>query len=143
MSTTAVRREDGYEVSTDLASIDLDLVYRWLSSDTYWARGRERDVVERAAGHSLNFGVRAPDGRQVAYARVVTDHATFAWLCDVYVDREARGVGLGVWLVQVVCDQLAPLGLRRIVLRTADAHSLYEKVGFEPLTNSDQWMVNG
>ncbi|MGH9213203.1 MAG: GNAT family N-acetyltransferase [Acidimicrobiales bacterium] len=137
------RRDDGYVISTDLGAIDRELVHRWLSTDAYWAMGRTRETVDRAMEHSLNFGLRAPDGRQVGYARVVTDGATFAWLCDVYVDRDERGAGLGVWLVRTVCDHLAPLGLRRILLATQDAQGLYEQLGFEPLADPDRWMVRG
>jgi GNAT superfamily N-acetyltransferase len=142
-SPRVVRREDGHEISTDPAVIDRELVHRWLSTDAYWAMGRSRETIERAMENSLNFGLRSPDGRQVGYARVVTDHATFAWLCDVYVDRGARGAGLGVWLVRTVCEQLAPLGLKRILLATEDAQGLYEKVGFEALADPETWMVRG
>jgi GNAT superfamily N-acetyltransferase len=80
-------------------------------------------------------------GEQVAYARVVTDEALFAWLCDVYVDRSVRGKGVGTALVGAVRDHLAPLGLRRVLLATSDAHGVYAKHGFEPLDRPDQWMV--
>lgn len=74
------------------------------------------------------------------FARVVTDHATFAWLCDVYVDRSARGEGLGTALVTAVRDHFAPLGLRRILLTTDDAHGLYEKLGFKELAVPGNWL---
>ena len=87
---------DDYELDSDLVRMDLDRVHQWLTTDAYWALGRTRETVETAARHSLNFGVFMSDGTQVAYARVVTDYATFAWLCDVYVDRAHRGRGLAV-----------------------------------------------
>ena len=131
----------GYELSTDPGRLDLDLVHRWLSTDAYWALGRSRDTVERAVAGSLNFGVFRPhDGRQVAYARVVTDSATFAWLCDVYVDRAERGRGLGTWLVGAVRDKLAASGVRRVLLATQDAHGVYAGLGFTPLAEPDCWM---
>lgn len=117
-------------VTTDLAEIDLDTVHRWLSEDAYWALGRGRDVVERAAHGSLNFGALDDDGTLVGYARVVTDQATFAWLCDVYVSPEARGRGVGQALAGAVVETLEPLHLKRILLATQDAHGLYEKFGF-------------
>jgi GNAT superfamily N-acetyltransferase len=133
-------RPDGYQLSTDPARLDLDRVHRWLSTDAYWALGREREAVERAFAGSIGFGVYRPEeGRQVAVARVVTDRVTFAWLCDVYVDRTERGRGLGTWLAAAVRDHLAELGVRRIVLATADAHGVYAKVGFTPV-EPDRWM---
>ncbi|WP_405932852.1 GNAT family N-acetyltransferase [Streptomyces sp. NBC_00827] len=133
---------EGYEISADTARIDVDSVHRWLSTDAYWATGRSREKQERAIAGSLNFGVYdGTSGEQVAYARVVTDEATFAWLCDVYVDPSVRGKGLGTALVTAVRDHLEPLGLRRILLATADAHGVYEKLGFKVLQRPDQWMA--
>jgi len=135
---------DGYEISTDPARLDAALVHEWLSQDSYWARGRPRAKHDRAVAGSLNFGVydRA-SGAQVGYARVVTDHATFAWLCDVYVAPAVRGKGIGVALTTAVRDRLEPLGLRRIMLATADAHAVYAKVGFRPLAKPEKWMLLG
>lgn len=135
---------ENYEISTDPARLDSALVHRWLSQDAYWALGRTRDKHDAAVAGSLNFGVYdAASGAQVAYARIVTDLATFAWLCDVYVARDARGKGVGTWLVETVRDHLAPYGLRRIMLATADAHGVYAKVGFEPLAEPAKWMALG
>lgn len=132
---------DAYEIRTDLADMDLDLVHEWLSTDAYWSLGRTREAVGTAAEHSLNFGAFAVDRRQVAYARVVTDHANFAWLCDVYVDRDHRGRGLGTRLVATVTETLDPLGIRRILLATRDAHEVYAGFGFEPLPDPTMWMI--
>ncbi|MFI7502168.1 GNAT family N-acetyltransferase [Streptomyces sp. NPDC049687] len=133
---------EGYEMSTDPARIDVERVHRWLSTDAYWAIGRERGQQDRAIAGSLNFGVYdSGSGEQVAYARVVTDLATFAWLCDVYVDPAVRGKGLGTALVAAVRDHLLPYRLRRILLATQDAHGVYEKVGFEALAEPDRWMA--
>lgn len=119
-----------YTIDTDLERIDLGLVHGWLSTDAYWAIGRPRETVERAARGSVNFGAFADDGQLVGYARVVTDEATFAWLCDVYVVPAHRGTGVGSLLVQAVVDRVAPLGLRRVMLATLDAHGVYERFGF-------------
>ncbi|MFF7355360.1 MULTISPECIES: GNAT family N-acetyltransferase [Streptomyces] len=134
---------DRYEFSADTARVDVDRVHGWLSTDAYWAIGRPREKHERAMASSLNFGVydRA-SGEQVAYARVVTDQAVFAWLADVYVDPSVRGKGVGTAFVGRIRDHLAPYGLRRMLLATADAHGVYEKAGFRPLDRPDQWMVH-
>ncbi|MFJ8930925.1 GNAT family N-acetyltransferase [Streptomyces sp. NPDC102364] len=133
---------DGYAISTDPARIDTDRVHAWLSEDAYWALGRPRAQQDKALAGSLNFGVYdAASGEQVAYARVVTDEATFAWLCDVYVDRSVRGKGIGKAMVTAIRDHLEPLGIRRVLLATQDAHGVYEEVGFKPLEHPDQWMA--
>jgi GNAT superfamily N-acetyltransferase len=135
---------EGYEISTDPDRIDVDRVHRWLAGDAYWAIDRPREKQERAMAGSLNFGAYGTvSGEQVAYARVVTDRATFAWLCDVYVDRSVRGKGLGTALVAAVREYLQPMGLRRILLATHDAHGVYEKLGFKVLDNPGQWMASG
>ncbi|MET9376937.1 GNAT family N-acetyltransferase [Streptomyces sp. NPDC003035] len=143
-NATPLQTYGAYEISTDPARIDRARVHHWLSTDTYWAMDRPREKQDRAVDGSLNFGAyHRETGEIAAYARVITDHATFAWLCDVYVDRPARGTGLGTALVTAVRDHLEPYGLRRILLATADAHGLYEKVGFESLRNTDKWMTLG
>ena len=131
---------DGYEVRTELADMDFDRIHPWLSTDAYWALGRTRDDVETAAANSLNFGVFT-GGEQVAYARVLTDRANFAWLCDVYVDRAHRGRGVGHRLLEAVVERLEPMGLSRVLLATRDAHELYARFGFEPLPEPDMFMV--
>ena len=133
-----------YEISADPARLDVPRIHRWLSTDAYWALGRPLAKQEAAIAGSLNFGAYDPaTGEQHAYARVVTDLATFAWLCDVYVAPAARGQGLGTALVTAVRDHLAPYGIRRIMLATADAHGVYAKIGFEPLTAPENWMALG
>jgi GNAT superfamily N-acetyltransferase len=128
--------------SSDPAELDRALVHRWLSTDAYWAIGRPREVQDAAIDGSRNYAAfDEATGAQVAYARVVTDAATFAWLCDVYVDPAVRGEGVGVALVEHLVADLEPLGLRRIALATGDAHGLYERFGFEPLSDPERWMV--
>lgn len=126
-------------VSTDADRIDVDRVHRWLSEDAYWALGRPREVVARSMAHSLNVGAFEGDVL-VGYARVVTDHATFAWLCDVYVDRGHRGRGVGRALLERVTSELAGLQVRRALLATGDAHELYAAYGFGPLEDPSRWM---
>ena len=133
---------EGYEVRTDLADMDFDRIHPWLSTDAYWAKGRTRDNIETAARNSLNFGVFTVEGGlQVAYARVLTDHANFGWLADVYVDRDHRGQGVGRMLVDAVMEHLEPIGLSRVLLATRDAHEVYARVGFEPLPDPDIFMI--
>lgn len=135
------RRDDGYLLSDDPDRIDIDRVHRWLSTDAYWALGRSRETVVRAFRASRPFGIYTErDGSQVAVARVVTDGATFAWLCDVYVARGERGKGLGSWLVRTIREHLADLDVRRILLATADAHGVYAALGFTPLADPNRWM---
>ncbi|MER5917256.1 GNAT family N-acetyltransferase [Streptomyces sp. NPDC001982] len=133
---------EGYELSADTGRVDVERVHRWLSTDAYWAIGRDRDKHERAMAASLNFGVYdTASGEQVAYARVVTDRALFAWLADVYVDPSVRGKGVGTALVGGVREYLRAYGLHRVLLATHDAHGVYEKLGFAPLERPDQWMA--
>ena len=127
-----VSLHDGFVVDTDPSRLDLAVVHEWLSTDTYWAAGRSFDAVSRAADASVNFGVYDSDGKQVGYARVVTDGVTLGWFCDVYIAREVRGRGLGTALSKVIVDAIRPLGLRRFMLSTADAHEIYAGVGFVP-----------
>lgn len=133
---------EGYEISTDPDRLDVDRLHRWLSTDAYWAMNRSREKQDQAIAGSLNFGVYdTVSGEQVAYARIITDRATFAWLCDVYVDRSVRGKNIGTAMVGAVRDHLEPYGLRRILLATRDAHGVYAKLGFEPLVQPDIWMA--
>ena len=133
---------DGIHFSSDPAELDRACVHRWLSEHAYWALGRAQEVQDAAIDGSRNYGAYdATTGEQVGYARVVTDGATFAWLCDVIVDPGARGRGVGVGLVGFVIADLEPLGLKRIALATGDAHGLYERFGFTPLPKPEQWML--
>lgn len=126
-------------LSTDPDRLDLAFVHDFLSRSSYWARGRTLAAVQRSMEHSLCFGLYA--GRQqVGFARVVTDYATFAWLCDVFVAEAQRGQGLGKWLVESVVTHPDLRGL--FVLATRDAHDLYRRYGgFEPLQSPERWMA--
>lgn len=131
-----------YRITSDRAEIDRERVHRWLSDDSYWAAGRSRARQDAAIDGSRCYGVIDDSaGEQVAFARVVTDGATFAWLCDVYVDRAHRGRGVSVALVGHIVRELEALDLRRWALRTGDAHGLYERFGFTELDELETWMV--
>jgi len=133
-------RPDGYELDDDTARLDLDLVHTWLSTDAYWALGRPRPVLDAAVAGSDNYGIYTAEGTQAAFCRVVTDRATFGWLCDVYVDRAHRGRGLGRWMVAALRDHYTKPGFRRLLLATNDAHGVYAAVGFGPLLTPERWM---
>ncbi|MFF7771577.1 GNAT family N-acetyltransferase [Streptomyces massasporeus] len=133
---------EGYEISTDTGRVDRARVHHWLSTDAYWALGRSREKQDRAIDGSLNFGVHETvSGEQVAYARVITDRATFGWLCDVYVDPSVRGKGVGSALVAAVRDEMRRYGVRRVLLATHDAHGVYAKLGFAQLERPEHWMA--
>jgi GNAT superfamily N-acetyltransferase len=125
----------GYVISTDPSLLDRDLIHSFLRT-AYWSPNVPRDVVERSIDHSLVFGLYDPDGRQVGFARMVTDRAAFGYLADVFVLEPQRGRGLGKWLIETVLAHPDLQGLRRITLGTKDAHSLYQRYGFEPADSS-------
>jgi GNAT superfamily N-acetyltransferase len=129
----------GYWVSDDKALLDTELIHGWISRESYWAAGRTREVTERSIEHSLCVGLYAPDGGQVGFARVVTDYATFCWLCDVFVDEAHRSNGKGTFLVQAVLRHPCVAGLRT-VLMAAPERSLYRRLGFGELIRPERWM---
>jgi GNAT superfamily N-acetyltransferase len=134
------RRDDGHEIDTSTDRLDVPRIHQWLSTDAYWALGRPAEVVKKAIAGSVCFGMYDPAGEQVGFCRMVTDGATFAWLCDVYVSRSSRGKGLGTWMARVAHDHVLGLGVSRIILATADAHEVYAKIGFAPMSKPERWM---
>lgn len=125
-------------ISTDPSRLDFEAITDMLSR-AYWAKDRTREVIVRAMQNSLVFGVY--DGnRQIGLARVVSDYATFAWLCDVFVHEDYRQRGIGKWLMETILAHPDLHGLRRFLLITRDAHGLYSQYGFTPLQNPDRWM---
>jgi GNAT superfamily N-acetyltransferase len=133
-------RRDGYEISTDPARLDLDRV-EMLIRTSYWAADRTRANTEVSLRNSRCFGLYdASNGRQIGLTRVVTDYATFAWVCDVIVDEEYRGKGLGFWMMETVLADHQLRGVRRWTLATRNAHRLYARIGFIPLAKPGNWM---
>jgi GNAT superfamily N-acetyltransferase len=130
---------DSYEISTDRARLDVPLIHEFLRS-SYWSPGVPREVVERSIRNSLCFGA-FQGGRQVGFARVVSDFATVAYLADVFVLPEHRGRGVSKVLVRAVVDHPDLQGLRRFLLATRDAHGLYARFGFQPLARPDLFMT--
>ena len=124
----------GYVIDTDPGRIDIAFVHRYLSEDSYWAKGIPYAVVERSVRGSLCFGLYH-DGRQVGFARLITDHATFGYLADVFIIPDHRGKGLSLELMNAIVTHPDLTGLRRIMLATSDAHGLYRKFGFTQLSD--------
>jgi ribosomal protein S18 acetylase RimI-like enzyme len=130
----------GYEISTDPARLDIAAMHSYLTR-SYWSPGIPRDIVERAARHSLCFGLyESATGAQVGLMRVVTDHATFAYLCDVYVLEAHRGHGLSKWMMREVMAHPALAGARRVMLATRDAHGLYRQFEFTDVVRNTNLM---
>jgi GNAT superfamily N-acetyltransferase len=130
--------QQGFSISTDKSKLDLEMICTFLSS-AYWANQRNRETVLKSLEHSLCFGLYHFDN-QIGMARVITDHATFAYLCDVFVLEEFQGRGLGKFLMQTVLEYPDFTKLRRIMLATKDAHGLYQQFGFDGLVDPDRWM---
>ena len=125
-------RRGPYFLSTDPNLLDVSLIHKFLSEQSYWAPGIPREIVERAIKNSLCFGL-FHDSQQIGFARFVTDRATFAYLADVFVVEAYRGQGLGKWMIERVLQHPDLQGLRRILLGTRDAHGLYQRFAFAPL----------
>ena len=130
---------DEYEISTEAARLDLDVIYNFLAVESYWSPGIPRSVVERAVQNSLCFGIYH-GGAQVGFGRVVTDKATFALLADLFILEPHRGKGLSKWLMRCIIGHEELQGLRRLLLLTSDAHELYRKFGFTELGNPWRFM---
>ena len=135
-----------YHITTDKDKMDIDFIHRFLTR-SYWAEGINKEITTRSVKGSLCFGVfenglppLASPGKQVGFARMVTDQATFAYLADVFIAEDHRGKGLSKWLMEVITAHPDLQGLRRILLATRDAHGLYAQFGFTPLTSPERWM---
>jgi GNAT superfamily N-acetyltransferase len=133
MTKTADVEKNGYTISTDPDRLDIGIIHQYLSRDSYWAQNIPLEVVERSIAHSFCFGLY--DGnKQVGFARLITDKATFAYLADVFILEEYRGKGLSKWLLTVIHAHPDMQGLRRWMLGTRDAHGLYKQFGWTALT---------
>jgi len=134
------KKKDGLRLSDDESLLDLPKIHRWLSLESYWANGRDYETVDRAFNFSYSIGVYE-GSVQIAVARIVSDCATFAWLCDVFVDEKFRGRGIGTWLAETSVEWAEKNGIQRIILATRDAHEVYAGAGFEPLKSPERWMA--
>lgn len=131
---------NAYRITDDPALFDIDTAHGWIANDSYWAAGIPRQTFERSVAGSLVIGAYDAAGVMAAMARVVTDRATFGWICDVFVDPSRRGSGLGKSLMAYLKAHPDLQGLRRLHLATRDAHGLYAQFGFGPLTGAEKWM---
>ena len=129
----------GYRISLDPADLQLVVIHGYLTR-SYWSPGIPREVVEKAVAHSLVAGAYGPDGVQVGFARLATDHATFGYLADVFVLEAHRGLGLSTALVRALMDLPEVRSFRRLMLATRDAHGVYEKLGWARVTDPAPFM---
>jgi GNAT superfamily N-acetyltransferase len=130
---------DGYWISDDQALIEVELVHGWMSRESHWAMGRPREVMARSIEHSLVLGLYTADGKQVGFARFVTDRATFAWLCDVFVAAEHRSGGAGSFLVEKAVGHPDVAGIRQLLM-AEPGRTLYRRNGFGDLLRPERWM---
>jgi N-acetylglutamate synthase-like GNAT family acetyltransferase len=138
MDAREIRRGE-FLISSDFSKLQFERIHRFLSEEAYWSKGIPRAVVEKAAENSICFGVYTHE-HQIGFARVVTDTATFAWFSDVYIEKKYRGQGLSKSLIEFTLADPRLKNLRRLCLATKDAHSLYEKFGFEVTKTPSYWM---
>ena len=118
-----------YSISTDISKLDVNIIHKYLSEESYWAKGIPRNVVEKAIQNSICFGIYF-EKEQIGFTRLVTDMATFAYVADVFILPAYRGKGLSKWLMQTIQAHPELQNLRRWLLTTKDAHSLYEQCGW-------------
>jgi GNAT superfamily N-acetyltransferase len=130
---------DKFIISTDKARLNIAYTHEYLANHSYWAQNIPVTVLKKSIEGSLCFGIYAAD-KQIGFARVITDKASFAYLADVFVDENYRGLGLSKWLMQVIVTHPDLQGLRRFLLATRDAHGLYEQFGFSLLSYPEKWM---
>lgn len=130
-----------YTISTDKTKLNVPVIHRFLSQDAYWCQNIPVEIVQRSIDNSLCFGVYSDNDQQVGFARVITDHATFGYLADVFILPEHRGKGLSKQLVAFIMDYPSLQGLRRIMLVTKDAHGLYTQFGFKPIEEPENTMA--
>ncbi|MES1221596.1 MAG: GNAT family N-acetyltransferase [Bacteroidota bacterium] len=133
-------QKEDYSISTDKSKLDIAVIHSYLSNESYWAEQIPFSIVKRSIDHSLCFGVYYHES-QIGFARVISDYATFSYLCDVFILPEHRGRGLSKWLMEVITDFPDLQGLRRYLLTTLDAHGLYAQFGFTPYPQPDRLMA--
>jgi GNAT superfamily N-acetyltransferase len=134
------RQRLGFVLSDDLQRFDLARGHGWIARESYWGAGIPFELFVRSVRASLTIGAYAPTRQMAAMARVVTDRATFGWICDVFVDRDFRHQGLGKAIMGYIAAHPDLEGLRRMHLATRDAHGLYAQFGFRPLSGVEKWM---
>lgn len=131
--------KENFSISTDKSDLDIPFIHNFLSNESGWSNGIPYELVEKSIEHALNFGMYLDD-KQIGYARVISDYATIAYLGDVFIINEYRGLGLSKWLMEVIMNHKELQNLRRWILVTSTAEWLYEKYGFTELINSEIYM---
>ncbi len=131
--------KNGFRISTDQNLLDFEMIYNYLDNESYWAKGIPKEILREAIKNSFCFGIYKQD-KQVGLGRVITDKATFAYICDVFVLHDYRGLGLSKWLIQTIVNHQELQGLRRWSLATVDAHGLYKQFGFNEIVRPERWM---
>jgi len=129
----------GFSISTDRSLLNFDVIYNYLAKESYWAKGIDVERQRKALENSMCFGIYKQND-QVGFARVITDEATFAYICDVFILADFKGLGLSKWLMQSIVEHPDLQGLRRWSLATSDAHGLYSQFGFTQLSRPENWM---
>ena len=129
-----------FNISTDRSKLDVNMIAEFLGKRSYWAKGRSREKIVKSIENSMCFGVYTAKGKQVGFARVLSDYAVFAWIMDVFILEEFRRQGLGVLLMKAIMEHPDLQGLERWGLGTKDAHGLYEKFGFRRLKTPETKM---
>ena len=139
---TQVWQRENFIISTDKALLQISRIHKFLSNEAYWSIDIPTEIVAKSIENSLCFGLydTSNGSKQIGYARIVTDYASFAWLCDVYIENNFRKMGLSKWLMDTVMSHPDLKNLRRICLATKDAHELYVKFGFEITKTPGNWM---
>lgn len=130
-----------YRISTDKSELAIETIHSFLAN-SYWSFGIPKEVVIKSIDNSLCFGIFTSANEQIGFARIISDYATFAYLADVFILESHRGKGLSKWLLQTIIKHPDLQGLRRIILATKDAHTLYEKFGFTKLGQAEIFMEN-
>jgi len=134
-------RKDNFVISTDRSKLDIEMIHNYLANESYWSKGIPLDLVKKAIENSECFGVY-DNGKQVGFARAVTDFSTFGYLADVFILSEYRGRGLSKWLMECITMHPELRGFRRWILITRDAHKLYERFGYTPVKKPQNYMEN-
>lgn len=130
--------QENYDINSDASQLQFNVIHGYLSR-SYWAKGIAMEEVEQAAKNALCFGVYK-DGKQVGFARLITDYTRFGYLADVFILESHRGKGLSKWLMHIIMNQATELGISSLLLKTADAHGLYKQFGFTSLHSPDVFM---
>ncbi len=133
--------DEAFFISEDKLKLDIDFIYSYLSQESYWAKGRSVEAIKRSIENSLCFGVYTKNWKQIGFARLVTDQVVFAWIMDVFIDKDYRGKGISKKLMHYILQMPEITDVNGIGLRTIDAHGLYKKFGFERIKDTETWML--